>query len=72
MRTSHDEGVTWSEPTLLADRPAKVGGWSICYPTLAELADGTLIAIWAQIKSSTGELFGDIHSARIRIATPVK
>lgn len=65
MRTSRDEGVTWSEPTLLADRPAKVGGWSVCYPTLTELPDGTLIAIWSQIKSSPGELFGDIHSARI-------
>jgi len=65
LRTSRDEGLTWSEPTLLADRPAKVGGWSICYPTLTELPDGTLTAIWAQIKSSTGELYGDIHSARI-------
>lgn len=65
MRTSHDEGLTWSEPTLLADRPAKVGGWSICYPALTELADGSLIAIWAQIKGSPGELYGDIHSARI-------
>ena len=33
-------------------------------------ADGTLVAIWAQIKSSPGELYGDIHSARIRMATP--
>jgi predicted neuraminidase len=33
MRTSPDEGVTWSEPTLLADRPVKVGGWSVCYPS---------------------------------------
>jgi hypothetical protein len=57
--------ATWSEPTLLADRPAKVGGWSICYPTLTELPDGTLGAIWAQIKNSTGELYGDIHAARI-------
>ena len=65
IRLSHDEGQTWSEPTLLADRPAKVGGWSVCYPTLTELADGTLVAIWAQIKSSPGELYGDIHSARI-------
>jgi len=65
IRLSHDEGKTWSEPTLLADRPAKVGGWSVCYPTLTELADGTLAAIWAQIKSSPGELHGDIHSARI-------
>ncbi len=72
MRTSRDDGLTWSAPTLLADRPAKVGGWSICYPALTELADGTLAAIWAHIKSSPGELYGDIHSARIRIATPAK
>jgi hypothetical protein len=65
LRTSRDEGKTWSEPTLLADRPRKVGGWSTCYPSLTELPDGTLVALWAQIKSSTGELYGDIHSARI-------
>jgi predicted neuraminidase len=65
IRISRDEGATWSEPTLLADRPTKVGGWSICYPTLTELPDGTLTAIWAQIKGSPGELYGDIHSARI-------
>jgi predicted neuraminidase len=65
MRLSRDEGKTWSEPTLLADRPAKVGGWSVCYPTLTELADGTIVAIWAQIKSSPGELYGDIHATRI-------
>jgi len=35
------------------------------YLDLTELADGTFIAIWAQIKSSPGELYGDIHSARI-------
>jgi hypothetical protein len=65
LRTSQDEGLTWSEPTLLADRPQKVGGWSTCYPSLTELPDGTLVALWAQIKGSTGELYGDIHSARI-------
>ena len=27
------------------DRPTKVGGWSICYPTLTELPDGTLAAL---------------------------
>lgn len=67
LRTSRDEGTTWSEPTLLADRPGKVGGWSICYPTLTELADGTLVAIWAQKKNSSGELYSDIHSARITL-----
>lgn len=65
IRTSRDEGVTWSEPTLLADRPEKVGGWSICYPTLAELADGTLVAVWAQKRDWSGGLFSDIHSARV-------
>ena len=65
IRLSHEEGKTWSEPTLLADRPAKVGGWFVCYPTLTELADSTLIAIWTQINSSPGELYGDIRSARI-------
>jgi hypothetical protein len=50
-----------------ADHPrdARVGGWSICYPTLTELPDGTLAAIWAQIKGSPGELYGDIHVARM-------
>ena len=67
IRTSRDEGATWSEPTLLADRPEKVGGWSICYPTLTELADGTLVAIWAQKKDWTGGLYSDIHSALITL-----
>jgi len=67
IRTSRDEGATWSEPTLLADRPENVGGWSICYPALTELPDGTLVAIWAQKKDSTGGLYSDIHSARITL-----
>lgn len=49
----------------ITTRPTKVGGWSTCYPSLTELPDGTLVALWAQIKSSPGELYGDIHSARI-------
>lgn len=67
IRTSRDEGVTWSEPTLLADRPEKASGWSICYPTLAELADGVLVAVWAQKRDWSGLLFSDIHSARITV-----
>jgi len=67
MSLSHHEGQTWSDPSLLADRPAKVGGWSVCYPTLTELTDGALGAIWAQIKDSPGELQGEIHSARFAL-----
>jgi len=48
----------------------KAGDWSVCYPTLTELGDGTIVAIWAQIKSSPGELYGGIHSARIRFTSP--
>lgn len=67
LRLSRDEGITWSEPILLADRPTKTPGWSICYPTLTELPDGTLLAIWAQVKSTSTELYGDIHSARLKL-----
>jgi hypothetical protein len=31
----------------------------------ADFRAGTLVAIWAQKKDSPGELYGDIHSARI-------
>jgi predicted neuraminidase len=65
LRISRDEGKTWNVPTLLADRPAKASGWSVCYPALTELADGTLVAIWAQKKASPGELYSDIYSARL-------
>jgi predicted neuraminidase len=67
LRVSRDEGKSWSEPTLLADRPAKVGGWSICSPSVAELPDGALVAVWTQKKDSPGEVYGDIHSARITV-----
>lgn len=57
----------WSKPVLLADRPTKTPGWSICYPTLTELPDGTALAIWAQVKSTSTELYGDIHAARLKL-----
>ena len=68
LRLSRDEGITWSEPILLADRPTKTPGWSICYPTLTEIPDGTVLAIWAQVKSTSTVLYGDIHSARLKLS----
>lgn len=65
---SSDGGTTWSEPILLADRPTKTPGWSICYPTLTEIPDGTVLAIWAQVKSTSTVLYGDIHSARLKLS----
>ncbi len=70
MRVSRDEGATWSEPTILADRPTQTGGWSITYPTVTELSDGTLLAVWTQIKSTAEEKYGDIHAARIALRQP--
>jgi predicted neuraminidase len=67
MRVSRDEGATWSEPVILADRPAQSPGWSITYPTVAELSDGTLLAVWTQYKSTAEEKYGDIHAARVAL-----
>lgn len=67
MHVSRDEGRTWSAAEVLADRPEKVGGWSVCYPCVTELSDGILVVVWTQIKDSPGELHGDIHAARVRV-----
>ena len=37
------------------------------YPTVAELSDGTLLAVRPEIKSTAEVNYGDIHSARIRL-----
>ena len=68
LRTSQDDGATWSEPIVLADRPTEEGGWSVTYPNGTELSDGTLVVVWTQIKSSAQEKYGDIHAARIRLS----
>jgi predicted neuraminidase len=67
LRVSKDEGRTWSEPAIVADRPAPKPGWSICYPSATELPDGTLALIWTQIRDIPGTLHGDIHAARLRL-----
>ena len=68
IRVSRDDGATWSEPALLADRPTQAVGWSVTYPTVAELPDGSLLAVWTQIKSNPEEKYGDIHAARLALS----
>jgi Neuraminidase (sialidase) len=68
MRVSRDDGATWSVPMILADRPTQTPGWSITYPTVTELSDGTLLAVWTQIKSTSEEKYGDIHAARVTLS----
>lgn len=67
IHVSRDEGRTWSPAEVLADRPEKVGGWSVCYPSVTELSDGILVVVWTQIKNTPSETYGDIHAARVQI-----
>ena len=68
MHVSDDEGKTWSEPFLLADRPEKFPGWQTSYPSVIELPDGTLLAAWTQIRGTRSVLYGDICCARLSSA----
>jgi predicted neuraminidase len=68
--TSRDEGRTWTEPVALADRPTDEPGWAICYPTLVELPDSTLRAVWTEILKVPGMRYGDIYSAKITLSKP--
>jgi predicted neuraminidase len=70
MRVSRDDGATWGQPAVIADRPAQAGGWQVSYPSVAELPDGTWLVVWTQIKSSPGELYGDIQAARVVLKSP--
>ncbi|MBI5687337.1 MAG: exo-alpha-sialidase [Verrucomicrobia bacterium] len=67
LRVSKDDGATWSEPAVIADRPEQAGGWQVSYPSVAELPDGTLVVVWTQIKSASRELYGDIQAARVAL-----
>jgi predicted neuraminidase len=72
MRVSEDDGMTWGEPLVLAETfipDPKDPIWSaqVTYPSVAELADGTLVVVWAAIIVSDQEQYGDILAARVRI-----
>jgi predicted neuraminidase len=72
MRLSGDDGLTWSSPLLLADRPEKVGGWQTSYPSVVELPDGALLALWTQIRGTAELMYGDIRSARVEVLPAAK
>jgi hypothetical protein len=77
MRRSWDDGKTWSAPLELAAveaAPADPGDidqpWSrqVSYPSVAQLDDGTVVAVWGLIELSNGHQSGIIHAARVRVA----
>jgi Neuraminidase (sialidase) len=72
MRISTDEGATWTGPvTLAAVRPPEkrdiVWGRQVTYPSVAQLADGTVLVVWVDLSISDAEQWGDIKAARIRV-----
>jgi len=82
MRVSSDDGETWSAPVRLAEveeagpmpEPDAPGVdqavWSrqVSYPSVAELADGTVVVVYGHIEMSQASQSGIIHSMRVRLA----
>lgn len=72
MRISADDGNTWGEPLSIAelkDPPDNKDLWSqeVCYPSVTQLPDGSLIVVWAWIEMSPDFQRGVIESARIAV-----
>lgn len=72
MRFSDDGGRTWSAPLIIAEvAPASDSEsvWSrqVCYPSVCELSDGTLLVVWARIEMGVENQSGAIDSARVRL-----
>ena len=72
LRVSRNDGATWSAPTTLAavkiPQPGDVV-WAreVSYPSVAELKDGSVVVVWANLVISDSEQYGDIEAARVRI-----
>jgi predicted neuraminidase len=72
MRVLKEDGKTWSEPLTMAkvNPPTEdeaIWDRQISYPSVCELPDGTLLAVWAFIEQGGDTQRGEIHSARIHL-----
>jgi hypothetical protein len=72
VRVSSDAGETWGEPLVLAEVPVPregdaVWGRQATYPSVAQLGDGALVVVWAEIVLSDLEQYGDIRAARVEL-----
>ena len=72
IRTSTDDGATWSKPLVLAetfipDKKDPIWSAQVTYPSAAELADGSIVVVWANIIIADSEQYGDIRAARVRV-----
>jgi predicted neuraminidase len=69
IRISDDDGQTWGSPLLLAEslpRP-KASEHQVTYPSVTQIADGTLVVVWTEILITENEQYGNIWSARVRV-----
>ena len=69
LRTSDDEAGTWSEPLVLDEialSEGTLGRCAVTYPSLAENADGDLVAVWARYWMTDVKHCGDICYAQVR------
>ena len=75
IRIASDGGKSWSRPLTLDKVKPKAGATNgtstrseqVCYPSVCELSDGTLLVVWARIALGAEEESGAIHSARVRL-----
>jgi predicted neuraminidase len=73
MRVSRDDGITWTEPLILAEVVLPVSGdpiWSkqVSYPSVTQREDGALVVVWTRIAMSGTLQTGVIESAVVRLA----
>lgn len=72
LRISNDDGATWGEPLVLAetfipDKKDPIWSAQVTYPSAAELPDGSIAVVWANIIIADSEQYGDILAARVRV-----
>ena len=72
LRVSVDDGASWGDPLKLAEiavpgKDEAIWGRQVTYPSVVELADGTLVVVWAELILGNSVQFGDIRSARVRV-----
>ena len=72
LRVSADEGNTWSDAFKLTEVTIPPEGdpiWDrqVSYPSVAQLADGSVIVVWSEIILGDDEQYGDIRSARVSV-----
>ncbi|MFN7921579.1 MAG: sialidase family protein, partial [Bryobacteraceae bacterium] len=69
MRVSSDGGRSWGEPLVIA-RARKVEPpirSQVSYPSVTELAGGSLVVVWSDLVIGDLEAFGDIQCARVKL-----